>query len=137
MLHRDDIDQDLIKILEDQVKQEFGDKMKIVFPGDLPEDEMPEEVKQAMAEIDRRHEASLRHGMCFQCGLVMPGYPAKPEDVTANWEPEEKWGYLIDIRTGAITAWTCPTCGGGKDGLSTAMIPFKPKKQGYDDGYGD
>lgn len=125
MLHRDDVDLELIKLIENEARRQTGnDKLRVVFPGDLPESELPPDLRDTIEQVEKMHQKSVETGCCVQCGMVMPGYPTKPEDITDDWAPADKWGYFIDIQTGDITAWSCPSCHGGRQGLSSMLIPL-------------
>jgi|3_EtaG_2_1085321.scaffolds.fasta_scaffold01266_9 hypothetical protein len=99
--HRDDMDMDMVAKLQKM----FPDK-KIVFLGDLPDEEVTEEHLDIIKEIEVFHDYSLKNGLCVDCGERMPGF--KPED--DRQPPAKGWFYLTKMNSDIPVAWICSSC---------------------------
>jgi hypothetical protein len=95
-LHRDDLPYQIIEEFERQLG------VKVVCPGDLPEEEIPEEVLQIKAMMDAQFEASVREGRCVECSFPIPDY----QNLTKT---PKGWGRFMDLE-GTIQGWHCPSC---------------------------
>ena len=100
-IHRDDLDPEMLAML-----QEKFPGFKIICAGDLPEDQITDRLKDAMAKIETKSSESVINGTCIDCGAVMPNYP--PD--SADWEPAEDWRYFTAHNREDIVAWQCPEC---------------------------
>ena len=102
--HRDDLEPEMIAKLE----AEFPG-MKLVCMGDLPDDQVPETVRELFEQVKMSHMESLVNGTCLDCGEKMPDFP---DDATMpdDWQPAEGWRWFTKTGTDEITAFQCPAC---------------------------
>lgn len=107
-IHRDDVPMDLSQEIERQFAESHPG-MKVVFVGDLP-GELPPEVAERVAAIERLHMESLFNGACLDCGAKMPNWPETPEGMDDTWQPAPGWRLFTDMRTKEPSAWQCPAC---------------------------
>lgn len=107
LAHRDDFDMDVVEHIE-EVFAETHPGMKVVFAGDQPEGDLPEELREAIAQFNEHREHSLRNGLCFDCGVKMPNWPATPDGMNDDWRPEPGWRWFT--HGDQLTAWQCPEC---------------------------
>lgn len=98
------------KVLE-QLQSDFPGA-KIVCIGDVPEDQVPEEVRQYFEEIVNYHEAMLLQGRCIDCGAKMPNFPDEPSQMPEDWTPESGWKIFWqgEGETQKPVAFQCPEC---------------------------
>lgn len=99
----------------------------VVSDGEVP-DEAPAEVKEAiqqmLAELRRKHLASLMLGTCLDCGKKMPKYvnvqQILVEDVCVPFKPHDGWSAVYDVEGGVI-GWQCPECNPKADSKLTMI----------------
>lgn len=94
--HRDDASDELLKTLE-----ELFPGFKIVFAGDLPEDQASD-IKEILENLKDMHRQSLVNGECLDCGKKMPGWP--------EVKLAEGWNYFTELNEKEPTAFICPEC---------------------------
>lgn len=111
-LHRDDVPYDHVEKIIQQLK-EAEPGMELVFAGDVPPDQLPEEVKLAIEYINTQYQTSREEGRCVDCGGQMPGWPDEVIDVEkrtfnlpAGWQTFEMSG---NEELG-VAAFQCPDC---------------------------
>jgi len=102
LIHRDDVPNEVLEAL-----QAAHPGAKIICVGDIPTDQLPEEVKKALADLHRAWDVSIASGTCFDCGAQMPNYP-DVEEMADDWKPAPKWCWLSQDDT--PVAWICPEC---------------------------
>ena len=105
LAHRDDVD------LEDMEKLEelFADLypgMKVVFAGDMPEDEVPQCVIDSATRIEAHHLRSVRLGRCVDCDAQMPGFAPEDDD----WWLPEGWQFFDGPLGPGMGGFLCPIC---------------------------
>lgn len=105
--HRDDVDPDVLKGLEDKFPG-----MKILCIGDYPPETIPDEVKRVLKTLQEKHERSLALGVCIDCGKQMPNYPTPESGVSEEWEPSDGWTFFSqgEGENEQIVCWQCPKC---------------------------
>jgi len=124
-IHRDDLDLDVVEQLERYMEERYPGS-KLIFSGDIPEDERDEEHVQKYAMqaemIDAKMALSRNFGYCNDCGLKMDGFPKVtlyPDD-PKKWNDDceqymtqkfsEGWGYTTSYKTGQLLCFICPEC---------------------------
>ena len=106
MLHRDDIPFEEIERIEAAIKREHPDgDFHLVFPGDMPPGEVPEEVRIAIAQMESKEDESVDLGCCLSCGELIEDYDIDEE----GWEIPEGWRCMVDS-SDRICGWRCPDC---------------------------
>lgn len=104
MLHRDDIPYKELELIEADLKKKYPDA-KIYFPGDMPDKDVPEEVKEAIRMQEAASDASVENGTCLDCDFEIEDYrPFDPE-----WDVPEDWVCYVDTYD-KVTGWRCPGC---------------------------
>ena len=99
MVHRDDIDFDVLERL-----QEAFPGYRIVCMGDMPEEDIPERVKEAAAALDARYAESLANGLCIDCSKQFPNWPP------ADGDPIPDGWFVFTDTSGEPKAFQCPEC---------------------------
>ena len=106
MIHRDDIPFERVEEIERQVKQITGDEnTRLIFPGDMPKKDMPQDVLDRIEEIERINEESINRGFCVDCFQAMPIYAPWEE----KWKPDEGWTCLMGVDE-EPAGWLCEMC---------------------------
>mgnify|MGYP005812628321 CR=1 FL=1 len=98
--HRDDVDLDVIKQLEEM----FPNK-KIMFLGDMPENQITEEHESLVQGIQEYYRMSLDSGICVECGTQITNWNDK-----LRREIPTGWTYLTQINKDEPVAWICDDC---------------------------
>ena len=106
MLHRDDIPFEEIERIEAMLKERHPDEdYRIFFPGDMPPDKVPQEIKDAIAAMEAREEESVELGCCLSCDDLISDYRPADED----WFFPDGWMCMVD-ESDRIHGWRCPVC---------------------------
>lgn len=106
-MKREDISEELASKIEDETSKRFPG-MRVVFVGDIPADDLPPEIREAMQKMRDSIDKSLATGCCLDCGVIMPGYPAEPEGMTDEWQPAKGWCHFNNGEE--FGGWQCPEC---------------------------
>jgi hypothetical protein len=101
LIHRDDIPMDVMEDI-----QELFPDMKIVCAGDIPEGQIPEDMREAIATIEAKFLKSIVEGKCVDCGKKIHDFP--PVDWSV-WKLPDGWRYFTDF-SGSPQAFQCPEC---------------------------
>lgn len=107
MIHRDDVPyRDLEKMEAEIQKKNPG--AKLIFLGDIPESQIPDEIKQKLAEEERASEDSVDFGYCLDCDASIEELqdydPTNP-----NWTPPPGWRCYAGY-DGRVLGWRCDVC---------------------------
>ena len=105
LIHRDDLPMELFEKLSQELPG-----IKVVCAGDVPPDQLPQGVLDALEELKFRHTRSLALGRCIDCDAQMPGYPPEGQEVPSDWEPVKGWSWFTESGTDIISCWQCPAC---------------------------
>lgn len=100
MIHRDDIDYDVIQQLEKEF-EELYPGCKIVFAGDHEENLTPE-IKKLIDRLNKQLKKDLEAGVCCDCDEKIPNF--SKENIPANWVKYE------DVSSKEIVSIQCPAC---------------------------
>jgi hypothetical protein len=93
MIHRDDVPLELVSEIERQMAEKFPGK-KIVFVGDVPENELPQGIKEAMEALDEHWKHCFVHGLCVDCAAKLPGIWPPPEE--GDWDLPDGWKVMYE-----------------------------------------
>lgn len=108
-IHRDDLPMEVVEQLQSKFQSEFGDDVKLVFLGDMPEGSAPPEILAALNEQKEKMRTALMEGRCLDCGRVMENWPPPDDDAEfEKWQPAPGWMHFND--DDEISAWQCPEC---------------------------
>lgn len=116
-LHRDDIPykdmEEIERLLKEQIGKEFpdADKMKVVCVGDIPEEEIPDEVKKGMAQLDAKAKEYLVKGKCFDCDKPIPINWNEFMESGENKPLPKGWAWCKLIGGDNLILLICPECG--------------------------
>lgn len=104
LIHRDDLPFEIVEELEEKFADLFPG-MKVRFAGDLPDGEVPQNVLDALAAINQKHDTSLVSGSCLDCGRTMPGFDLDEDefDLPPGWR-------IFNGDNGEPCAFQCPEC---------------------------
>jgi hypothetical protein len=105
LIHRDDMDYEDVAAIEAQFSELFPG-MKVVFAGDNPAG-LPPEIAEQMAALRLKMDHDLFHGLCRDCGAVMPNFTDVGRE---DWSLADGWRWFSDQATGEIAQWQCPEC---------------------------
>lgn len=104
-IHRDDLDMDLVNAIEEAFGEMFPGK-KLVFAGDLPEGELPDEMKNFEKKLIDHYNDATCQGKCGDCGKQMKNWPP----VGDNWDIDDNWSYIMDSKQELIINFICDEC---------------------------
>ncbi len=110
MIHRDDMDFEEAEELQQHFEEMFPGS-KIVFMGDIPEDQLTDEDREIMKQIDDEAQASYENGTCIVCATEMENY----DPTSKEWKSPEGWDLLHAIGDDDRVCWRCPACSEGFD----------------------
>lgn len=107
MIHRDDIPYQELEKMEAELQRKHPGA-KVVFLGDVPENEIPDEIKLKLKEAEKDSEDSVDFGYCLDCEAsieeIQDYHPMDPK-----WEPPPGWKCYADY-AGRVIGWRCDVC---------------------------
>lgn len=106
MIHRDDVPYEKIEEMERCARMMTGDEnAKILFLGDIPPKDLPQDVMDRLKEIEKINQESINRGFCVDCFQAMPIY----EPWLESWKADEGWVCLMD-HSEEPAGWLCEMC---------------------------
>lgn len=106
-VHRDDLPFEVAEDLIAQMKEMFPGMKNVRFAGDIPEDELPEEVHETVRRLEAMSEKSLKEGSCIDCGRCMDNYP---DCIIGATKMPDGWRLFHDTQTKEPKAFQCHEC---------------------------
>lgn len=110
--HRDDVAMEQVLALE----QALGSR--VVFAGDVPDEERTDEMREAAAKVEEELSRRFLEGQCISCEAIVPAvWPPEEDDGEGDdpiFELPEGWIFMFDKLEGSEDempmAFMCPKC---------------------------
>ena len=100
LIHRDDLPMDLAEAVVGALKGVGGDNKKVVFAGDLPEDQQAE-CADMLRRIEEQESRAIAEGLCRDCGKRVPGnWPPTPDAGGQEFKLPDGWRWWRCIGPG-------------------------------------